>query len=55
MRRNIYTVLVFPIVCRTYRAESVWISPFDVSEKVERAVQTYSLDEFVKVFLIEEV
>jgi len=35
--------------------KSVWISPYDVSEKVERAVQTYSLDEFVKVFLIEEV
>ena len=35
--------------------QSVWITPYDVSEKTERLLQHYSLDEFVKIFLIEEI
>ncbi len=35
--------------------QSVWISPYDVSEKTEKLLQIYSLDEYVKIFLIEEI
>ena len=35
--------------------QSVWISPYDVNEKTEKLLQCYSLDEFVKIFLIEEI
>lgn len=35
--------------------QSVWVTPYDVSEKTERLIQMYNLDEFVKIFLIEEI
>jgi|SRR3989344_2031458 len=35
--------------------QSVWLSPYDVSERTEELLQEYSLDEFVKIFLIEEI
>ncbi|MEK7664191.1 MAG: hypothetical protein AAB340_02005 [Patescibacteria group bacterium] len=35
--------------------KSVWVSPYDVSEKTEALLQKYSLDGFVKIFLIEEI
>ncbi len=35
--------------------QSVWVTPYDVSEKTEKLLQIYSLDEFVKIFLIEEI
>ncbi|KKP43360.1 MAG: repressor [Parcubacteria group bacterium GW2011_GWA2_33_14] len=35
--------------------QSVWITPYDVSEKTEKLLQMYNLDEFVKIFLIEEI
>ncbi len=35
--------------------KSAWITPYDVSEKTEQLLQYYSLDEFVKIFLIEEI
>lgn len=35
--------------------QSVWVTPYDVSEKTERLLQFYSLDEYVKIFLIEEL
>ncbi|MEK7124429.1 MAG: hypothetical protein AAB877_01970 [Patescibacteria group bacterium] len=35
--------------------QSVWITPYDVSEKTEGLIQTYSLDNFVKIFLIEKI
>ena len=34
---------------------SVWVCPFDVSEKTEKLLQHYQLDQYVKVFLIEEI
>lgn len=34
---------------------SVWITPYDVSEKTEKLLQAYSLDKYVKIFLIEEI
>jgi len=35
--------------------KSVWISPYDVSEKTEQLLQLHSLDSYVKIFLIEEI
>ena len=35
--------------------KSVWITPYDVSGKTEKLLQMYNLDEFVKIFLIEEM
>lgn len=35
--------------------QSVWITPYDVSEKTEKLLQFYSLDKFVRIFLIEEI
>ena len=35
--------------------KSVWITPYDVSEKTEKLLQMYSLDKYVKIFLIEEI
>ncbi len=35
--------------------QSVWVSPYDISEKIEKILQMYSLDRYVKIFLIEEV
>jgi len=35
--------------------QSVWVTPYDVSEKTEKLLQMYNLDEFVKIFLIEEI
>ncbi len=33
--------------------KSVWVSPYDVSDRTEEVLQEYALDEFVKMFLIE--
>jgi len=35
--------------------QSVWINPYDVYEKTERALQFYSLDKYVEVFLVDEL
>ncbi len=35
--------------------QSVWVTPYDVSEKTEELLQWYSLDNYVKVFLIEKL
>lgn len=35
--------------------QSVWITPYDVSEKTEDLLQRHFLDEYVKIFLIEEL
>ncbi|OGZ79366.1 MAG: hypothetical protein A2528_00995 [Candidatus Staskawiczbacteria bacterium RIFOXYD2_FULL_37_9] len=35
--------------------KSVWISPYDVSEKLENALQAYDLESFVKIFIIEKI
>lgn len=33
--------------------QSVWITPYDVAEKTEKLLQFYSLDKFIRIFLIE--
>jgi hypothetical protein len=35
--------------------QSVLITPYDVSEKTEKLLQMYSLEEYVKIFLTEEI
>ncbi len=35
--------------------QSVWITPYDVSEKTENLLQAYSLDGYVKIFIIEKL
>jgi len=35
--------------------QSVWVTPYDVSDKTEKLLQTYSLENYVKIFLIEEL
>lgn len=35
--------------------QSVWITSYDVSEKTEKLMQLYSLDKYVKIFLIEKI
>jgi len=35
--------------------QSVWISPYDISGKTEKLIQMHSLDNYVKIFLIEEL
>jgi CRISPR-associated endonuclease Cas2 len=35
--------------------QSVWVTPYDVSEKTEKLLQFYSLEKYVKIFLIEEL
>jgi len=34
---------------------SVWVTPFDVSEKTEELLQRYSLDDYIHIFLIEKL
>ena len=35
--------------------QSVWVTPYDVSDKTEELLQFYDLDEFVRIFLIENI
>jgi|SRR3989344_2447419 len=35
--------------------QSVWITPYDVSDKTEKLLQAYSLERYVKIFLIEKL
>ncbi|MCX6724155.1 MAG: CRISPR-associated endonuclease Cas2 [Candidatus Staskawiczbacteria bacterium] len=35
--------------------QSVWMTPYDVSDKTEKLLQRYSLDKYVRIFIIEEL
>ena len=35
--------------------QSIWVCPYNISEKTEKLLQLYSLDKYVKIFLIEEI
>ena len=35
--------------------QSVWICPFAVSEKIKNVIRHYSLDPYIKIFLIEPI
>ena len=38
-----------------YLQDSVWVCPYDVEKETEKFLQENSLDEYVRVFLIEEI
>lgn len=35
--------------------QSIWVCPYDVSNKTEKLLQMYDLDRYVKIFLIEKM
>lgn len=35
--------------------KSIWVSPYDVFRQTEEAIRIYSLDSYVRIFLIEEI
>ena len=35
--------------------QSVWVCPYNVSKETEAVLRKYSLDPYVKLFLIEEI
>ena len=35
--------------------QSVWITPYDVFEKTEKSLQFYSLDKYVRIFLVNKI
>jgi len=35
--------------------QSVWISPYDIRKDLEEIIRIYSLDKFVRIFLIKEI
>ena len=35
--------------------QSVWITPYDVSDKTEKLLQYHSLEKYVKIFLVEKM
>lgn len=39
----------------TLLQQSVWVCPFDVLEKTEMLLQSHSLEQYIRIFLIEEL
>ncbi len=35
--------------------QSVWVCPYEISKETEGIIRQYSLDPYVKLFLIEEI
>lgn len=35
--------------------KSIWVSPYDVLKETKEAINIYSLDPYIKIFLIEEI
>lgn len=35
--------------------QSVWVSPYDISEKTEKLLQFYYLEEYVRIFLVNKI
>jgi len=35
--------------------QSVWVTPYDVSDQTEKLLQEHSLDNYVRIFIIEEL
>ncbi|MEK7664114.1 MAG: hypothetical protein AAB340_01550 [Patescibacteria group bacterium] len=52
--RNLMVSILHNLEYKMFQ-QSVWVTPFDVSEKTEKLLQFYSLDRFVKIFLIEKL
>ena len=52
--RNLLTGILHNLGFKMFQ-QSVWITPYDVSDKMEKLLQFYSLEKFVKIFLIKEM
>jgi hypothetical protein len=52
--RDLLRSILFNLGYKMFQ-QSVWITPYDVSDKTESLLQFYSLDKYVKIFLIEEI
>ncbi len=50
MMRNVLVSLGYKIF-----QQSVWVTPYDVHDKTEKLLQFHSLDNYVRLFLIEEL
>jgi hypothetical protein len=35
--------------------QSVWITPYDIFKKTKESLQFYTLDRYVRIFLIDEM
>ena len=35
--------------------QSVWVSPYDVYQDLEKIIRIYSLDKFIRIFIIKEI
>lgn len=53
-RRNLLRSILQNLGYKMFQ-QSVWITPYNVSKKTESYLQMYSLDRYVKIFLIEEI
>ncbi|OGZ70711.1 MAG: hypothetical protein A3F47_01900 [Candidatus Staskawiczbacteria bacterium RIFCSPHIGHO2_12_FULL_38_11] len=52
--RNLLHSVLYNLGYKMFQ-QSVWVTPYDVSEKTEQLLQMHSLDNYVKIFLIEEI
>lgn len=56
-KRGLRDLLRFSLIRLGYQKlqESVWISPYDVTEVTEKIIREHGLDSYIKTFLIEEI
>lgn len=52
--RNLLRSILENLGYKMYQ-QSVWVTPYDVSEKTEKLLQWYNLEKFVRIFLIESL
>jgi len=52
--RNLLRSILYNLGFKIFQ-QSAWVTPYDVSEKLEKSLQMHSLEKFVKIFLIEEI
>src|SRR3989344_2746508 len=52
--RNLLKSILHNLKYRKFQ-QSVWVTPYDVFEKTEQLLQYYSLEKYVRIFLIEEL
>ena len=52
--RDLFREILFTLDFKLFQ-KSIWVCPYDVLEEIQKIVQKYDLEKFVKIFLIEEV
>lgn len=52
--RNLMRSILYNLGYKMFQ-QSVWITPYDVSEKTESLLQFYLLDKYVRIFIIEQI